>query len=104
MADQMRVKSRLRGHRRLKGGRTEEDAMNRSDGPPRLLFSEWWLELRDDLKLAGALFNCYPARDPQVPSEVERTMFVSLGGRITDDAGERGAAADATPDHLRHLV
>ena len=50
--------------------------MNRSDGPPRLLFvHEWWLELRDDLKLAGALFNCYPARDPQVPSEVERTMF-----------------------------
>ena len=50
--------------------------MNRFDSPPRLLFvHEWWLELRDDLKLAGALFNCFPARDPPMPSEVERTMF-----------------------------
>ena len=50
--------------------------MNRSDLPPRLLFvHEWWLELRGDLKLAGALFNCFPARDPQMPREVERTMF-----------------------------
>jgi hypothetical protein len=50
--------------------------MNRFDSPPRLLFvHEWWLELRDDLKLAGALFNCFPARDPPMPSEVERTML-----------------------------
>jgi hypothetical protein len=50
--------------------------MNRFDSPPRLLFvHEWWLALRDDLKLAGALFNCFPARDPPMPSEVERTMF-----------------------------
>jgi hypothetical protein len=40
-----------------------------------LFVHEWWLELRDDLKLAGALFNCFPARDPQMPGEVERTMF-----------------------------
>jgi hypothetical protein len=46
------------------------------DRPPRLLFvHEWWLQLRDDLKLAGALFNCVPAQDPQMPSEVELTMF-----------------------------
>jgi hypothetical protein len=50
--------------------------MNWPAGPPRLLFvHEWWLELRDDLNLAGALFNCFPARDPQMPPEVERTMF-----------------------------
>jgi hypothetical protein len=46
------------------------------DRPPRLLFvHEWWLQLRDDLKLAGALFNCFPTHDPQMPSKVELTMF-----------------------------
>ena len=43
--------------------------MNRPDKPPRFQFlHEWWLELRDDPKSAGALFNCFPARDPQMPS------------------------------------
>jgi hypothetical protein len=36
---------------------------------------EWWLELRDDLKLAGALFHCFPDRDPPMPDEVRLTMF-----------------------------
>jgi hypothetical protein len=53
-----------------------EESMNRPNGPPRLLFvHEWWLELRDDLKLAGALFYCFPDRDPQMPNEVRHTMF-----------------------------
>jgi hypothetical protein len=50
--------------------------MNHQDQPPTLLFvHEWWLELRDDLKLAGALFHCLPDRASPMPSEVERTMF-----------------------------
>jgi hypothetical protein len=55
------------------GGR---DMTNHPAGPPRLLFvHEWWLELRDDLKMAGALFNCAAGCDHWLPDEVEHTMF-----------------------------
>jgi hypothetical protein len=49
---------------------------NHAAGPPRLLFvHEWWLELRDDLKMAGALFNCVAGCDHWLPDDVEHTMF-----------------------------
>ena len=33
--------------------------MKSANCPPQLLFvHEWWIELRDDLKIAGALFDC----------------------------------------------
>ena len=46
------------------------------EGPPELLFiHEWWLELRDDLKLAGVLFGCATGREAYMPPEVKDTMF-----------------------------
>lgn len=50
----------------------KKSTMDLTNCPPQLLFvHEWWVELRDDLKMAGALFNCAVEH---LPDEVQRTM------------------------------
>jgi hypothetical protein len=78
--------------------------MNRFDSPPRLLFvHEWWLELRDDLKLAGALFNCFPARDPP-NAERGRAHDVRPGGETELLAALANGVLPRTPHQIIYVV
>jgi hypothetical protein len=43
--------------------------------PPFLFVHEWWIQLRDDLMLAGTLFNCCPETSSAGLSQVENKKF-----------------------------
>lgn len=71
--------------------------MNLLDCPPQLLFvHEWWVELRDDLKIAGALFHC--AVD-HLPDEIKRTV-----ARDAETALLRAHARHSLPETPQWII
>jgi len=61
--------------------------------PPFLFVHEWWIQLRDDLMLAGTLFNCCPETSSAGLSHVENKKFdrakdALLAGNLPDTPHE----------------
>ena len=63
--------------------------------PPFLFVHEWWIQLRDDLMLAGTLFNCCPETSSAGLSHVENKKF---------DRAKDALLAGDLPDTPREII
>jgi len=56
--------------------------------PPFLFVHEWWIQLRDDLMLAGTLFNCCPELSQVENKKFDRAKDALLAGDLPDTPHE----------------